>query len=100
MMVEPRHLAAIAAMALATYATRIGGLYLLRFLSVKGRVKAALDALPPAILVAVITPTILTTGPAETIAAGITLAVALARAPLLVSIAAGVVSVIALRHFL
>ena len=76
MNVEPLHLAAIAAMAIATYATRIGGLFLLRFLSVEGRVKAALDALPPAILVAVITPTILTKGPAEAIAAGITLAVA------------------------
>ena len=56
---------AILGMALATYATRASGLYLMRGVVVKGRLKAALDALPPAILMAVIAPTILTTGIAE-----------------------------------
>ncbi len=56
---------AILGMALATYATRASGLYLMRGVVVKGRLKAALDALPPAILMAVIAPTILTTGLAE-----------------------------------
>ena len=49
-------------MAIATYATRLGGLYLMRGVTVTGRLKTALDALPPAILMAVIAPTILATG--------------------------------------
>lgn len=88
---------AILAMAAATYATRIAGLYIMHFVNVKGRMRAALDALPPAILMAVIAPTILTKGPAETIAAAITLAFALARAPIVLTMAAGVASVVALR---
>ena len=88
---------AITGMALATYATRASGLYLMRGVTVRGRLKAALDALPPAILMAVIAPTILTTGIAETIAAGITAVSALLRAPLVVTILFGVVSVVLLR---
>ena len=88
---------AIIGMALATYATRASGLYLMRGVTVRGRLKAALDALPPAILMAVIAPTILTTGIAETIAAAITAVSALLRAPLVVTILFGVVSVVLLR---
>ena len=88
---------AITGMALATYATRASGLYLMRGVTVRGRLKAALDALPPAILMAVIAPTILTTGIAETIAAAITAVSALLRAPLVVTILFGVVSVVLLR---
>lgn len=88
---------AICAMAIATYGTRVAGLYVMRFVAVKGRMRAALDALPPAILMAVIAPTIFTTGPAETIAAAITLGLALLRAPLVVTMAAGVASVVVLR---
>ena len=73
-------------MALATYATRASGLYLMRGVTVKGRLKAALDALPPAILMAVIAPTILTTGIAETLAAALTAVSAFMRAPLVVTI--------------
>ena len=88
---------AIIGMALATYATRASGLYLMRGVTVTGRLKAALDALPPAILMAVIAPTILTTGIAETIAAGLTAVAAFIRLPLVVTILIGVVSVVLLR---
>lgn len=91
---------AILGMALATYATRASGLYLMRGVVVKGRLKAALDALPPAILMAVIAPTILTTGPAESIAAIVTTAVAFMRAPLVVTVLTGVISVVLLRMVL
>jgi uncharacterized membrane protein len=90
-------LLAIAGMALATYATRASGLYLMRGVTVKGRLKAALDALPPAILMAVIAPTILTTGIAETLAAVITAVSAFLRAPLVVTVLVGVASVVLLR---
>jgi len=88
---------AIIGMALATYATRASGLYLMRGVTVTGRLKAALDALPPAILMAVIAPTILTTGIAETIAAALTAVAAFMRLPLVVTILIGVVSVVLLR---
>ena len=91
---------AILGMAFATYATRASGLYLMRGIVVKGRLKAALDALPPAILMAVIAPTILTTGIAETIAAAITAGTAFMRLPLVVTVLTGVVSVVLLRMVL
>ena len=93
-------LLAILGMALATYATRASGIYLMRGVTVRGRLKAALDALPPAILMAVIAPTILTTGVAETVAAAITAVSAFMRAPLVVTILIGVVSVVLLRMVL
>ena len=72
----------------------------MRGVVVKGRLKAALDALPPAILMAVIAPTILTTGIAESIAAILTAAVAFMRAPLVVTVLTGVISVVLLRMVL
>ena len=88
---------AIFGMAAATYATRAAGLYLMRGVTVEGRLKTALDALPPAILMAVIAPTILATGLAETCAAAITAGAAMLRLPLAVTILTGVISVVLLR---
>ena len=99
MTLDPATLAAIAGMAIVTYIHRFSGLVLVRFVRLEGRTKAALDALPPAILMAVIAPMALTEGPAETAAAVITLIAAL-RLPLLVAVAIGVASVVALRHAL
>ena len=93
-------LLAIAGMALATYLTRVSGLLLLRGIVVKGRLKAALDALPPAILMAVIAPTILLTGNAERTAAVLTAVSAFLRLPLVVTIIVGVLSVLLLRRVL
>jgi uncharacterized membrane protein len=97
MSLDPAILLAIIGMALATYATRVSGLYLMRGVTVKGRLKAALDAMPPAILMAVIAPTILATGIAETIAAAITATAAFMRLPFIVTILIGVISVVLLR---
>jgi len=90
MTVDPYFFLAIVLMGLATYGTRLSG-YL---------VKAAIDAVPPAILTAVIAPAVFLQGWAEMIAGAVTLGVALLRAPLLVTIGAGVASVVALRHIL
>jgi uncharacterized membrane protein len=87
----------IIGMALATYATRVAGLFLMRHVNVRGRGKAAFDALPPAILMAVIAPTILATGIAETAAAVITAASAMLRMPMIVTILIGMASVVLLR---
>lgn len=97
MNVDPLTLLAIAGMAIATYATRVAGLFLMQHVTVKGRVKAAFDALPPAILMAVIAPTILATGIAETLAAIITAIAAILRLPMIVTVIIGVVSVVVLR---
>lgn len=91
-------LLAIIGMGLATYSTRLSGLLLMRGVVVQGRLKTALDAVPPAVLVAVITPTIFMTGKAETIAALITAVAAFFRLPLLAVIFIGVASVVVLRH--
>jgi uncharacterized membrane protein len=91
-------LLAILGMALATYATRVAGLFLMRGVEVRGRLKAALDALPPAILTAVIAPTILLTGNAERIAGILAAISAWFRLPLIVTILIGVGSVVLLRQ--
>ena len=93
-------LLAIIGMGLATYSTRISGLLLMRGVVVQGRLKTALDAVPPAVLVAVITPTIFMTGKPETLAAVFTAVAAFFRLPLLAVILIGVVSVVVLRHLL
>lgn len=96
MSVDPMTLAAIVAMAVVTYLTRIGGFFIAGRLALRGRAKAAFDAIPPAVLVAVIAPSALATGWPETAAALITAAAA-TRLPLLATIAAGVVAVVLLR---
>jgi len=99
MTVDLDTLLAILAMAAATIATRIAGLVLIRYVTIGENQKRALEAIPPAVLMAVIAPTALVTGPAETIAAAAT-AVAATRLPLLASVAVGVVSVALLRQVL
>jgi uncharacterized membrane protein len=79
-----------------TYGTRIAGLILADRLALRGRAKAAFDAIPPAVLIAVIAPTALATGWPETAAAAITMLAAL-RLPLLATIAVGVIAVVVLR---
>ncbi|CAN5143473.1 AzlD family protein [soil metagenome] len=98
MTADPMTLLAIAGMAIATYLTRVAGFYLLNGVAVKGRLKAALDALPPAILMAVIAPTI-TSGWREALAAAITAAAAFMRLPMVVTIILGVASLVAIRYF-
>ncbi len=96
MSLDANTLLVIIGMALATYLTRIAGLWLLQLANVGGRARSAMDALPPAVLMAVIAPTVLATGLAETLAAAITV-IAAFRLPLLVAVATGVASVVALR---
>lgn len=86
----------IVALGVATYATRIGGhLILSRFETIDPRVEAALDAVPAAVLTAIVAPAALA-GPAEAIAAIVAVLCAL-RFPILATLAAGVAVVVALR---
>jgi uncharacterized membrane protein len=96
MTVDPMTLAAIVAMAVVTYATRVAGFFIGNRLALRGRIRAAFDAIPPAVLVAVIAPTALATGWRETAATLVTM-LAATRLPLLVTVAVGVLAVVALR---
>ena len=100
MSVDPLFFLAVVLMGLATYGTRVSGYLLLRGVKIEGRAKAAMDAVPPAILTAVIAPTVFLSGWAEMIAGAITMVAALLRLPLLVVIATGVASVVGLRMVL
>ena len=100
MSVDPLFFLAVVLMGLATYGTRVSGYLLLRGVKIEGRAKAAMDAVPPAILTAVIAPTVFLNGWAEMIAGAITMVAALLRLPLLVVIATGVASVVGLRMVL
>jgi uncharacterized membrane protein len=96
MTIDPMTLTAILGMALVTYACRAAGLAIAGRLQMTGRAKAALDAIPPAVLTAVIAPTLLATGWVETVAGALTILAAL-RLPLIGVVAVGVVSVVILR---
>lgn len=96
MSLDPLVLAAVLGMALATFATRLAGWIMVRRIVPRGRVKGALEAVPGAVLMAVIAPMALATGPAETLAAAIA-AVSATRLPLLATVAIGVGAVVALR---
>ncbi|WP_193366980.1 AzlD family protein [Pelagibius marinus] len=99
MQLDPVSLAAILAMAASTYFTRIFGYWLVRRTTVGGRMASALEAVPGAILTAIIAPMAFATGPAESGAALITVLLAL-RLPLIVAVAGGCLAVVALRALL
>jgi uncharacterized membrane protein len=95
--VDATTMLAIIGMGVATYTTRLSGLLLMRGVIVKGRLKAALDAVPPAVLMAVIAPTIFMSGIANALAAFVTGVAAYFRLPLLVTILVGMTSVVLFR---
>ena len=89
----------IVLMAAVTYATRVAGLFLARRLRLAGRGKAAFDAIPAAVLTALIAPAVLTAGPAEALAGLITV-VAARRLPLFATVLVGVAAAVVLRTML
>lgn len=99
MSLDAATLLAVLAMALVTYATRLGGWLVVRRFALTGRARAALEAVPGAVLASVIAPVALATGPAETAAAAVTL-LAATRLPALACIVLGVASVVAFRALL
>lgn len=96
MTLDAQTLLAILGMAIATYATRIAGLALAGRLDLSPRAQAAFDAIPPAVLIAVIAPSALATGWAEAAAAALA-ALAATRLPLLGVVAVGVAAVVGFR---
>lgn len=85
-------LLAILAMAAATILTRVSGLVLIRYVEIDENRRTAIEAIPPAVLMAVIAPTAFATGWAETLACAVT-AIAASRLPMLASVVLGVATV-------
>lgn len=96
MTLDPVTLAAILAMMAATVFTRLFGALLIGRLTLSANMEKALKTVPPAVLMAVVAPTALATGIAETVACGVT-ALAALRLPLLPAAGAGVITVALLR---
>jgi uncharacterized membrane protein len=96
MRVDLATLATWLGMMAVTYASRAGGYWLIQRFPVEDRLKAGLEAVPLAVLTAIIAPTVLATGPAESLAALATLLLAW-RLPVLAAVIGGVASVVLLR---
>src|SRR3712207_8813347 len=97
MSLDPQALLAITLMAIATYATRSGGLWLASRLSLSERAEAWLGYIPGAILVSLVAPTVLTGGLPETLAAVAAILVALRTGGLPVALVAGAGAGLVLR---
>ncbi|PWR19357.1 AzlD domain-containing protein [Zavarzinia aquatilis] len=96
MSISAEALLAILAMAIATMACRLAGLVLPARLIGTGRLSRAFDAMPVAILSAILAPLLLTRGPADALA-GLVVIVAAARLPMIPVIAIGIGAAAAAR---
>jgi uncharacterized membrane protein len=90
----------ILGMALVTYLTRAGGLWLMSFVTPSPRVEAWLRQIPGAVLVAIVAPTVLARSLAETLASLVTVLVVWRTKNVLVAMIMGVAAVWILRHLL
>jgi uncharacterized membrane protein len=99
MSVDPLTLTAILVMAVITYLTRIVGYALIRRLRVGYRLRTALEAVPGAVLVALVAPAILAHGFAEALAGAVTILAAL-QLPVIAVVVTGVAGAALFRHLL
>ncbi len=90
----------ILGMALVTYATRAGGLLLMRRVSLSGPVERWLGYVPGTVLVALVAPTVAQGGPATLVAAVATIVVSARSKSLVLAMIAGVGVVWLLRLWL
>jgi uncharacterized membrane protein len=96
MRVDPLALLTFLAMMAATYGARIGGYWFVRRYPVGPRLTAGLEAVPLAVLTAIIAPMVLATSPANSLAALATILLAW-RLPVLAAVLGGVLTVVLLR---
>ncbi|WP_025324385.1 AzlD family protein [Deferrisoma camini] len=92
-------LGTIAAAAAVTYALRAGGLLLAGRLPRGGPVRRAMEALPGAILVSLVAPSALKSGPAGLAAVALTAWLTLRTRNVFVAMAAGMAVVVVARRF-
>ncbi len=89
----------IVGMGLVTYLTRAGGIWLVGRFRPSPRVETWLRQVPGAVLVSIVAPVALTSGPAEVLATVATILVAIRTKSLLLAMIAGVAAVKLLRVF-
>lgn len=94
---SPVAVGVILAMAVVTYLTKTGGLWLVNRIEMSERLEAGLSVLPGAIVIAVLGPELAAGGPAEWGAAALVLAVMWRTESILLALCAGVVGVVVLR---
>ena len=97
MALDPLTLLTIVLMALVTYATRAGGLWLASRLALSERAEAWLDYIPGAILVSIVAPVVLAGGIAEALAALAVILVASRTGSLPIAMVTGVLAILLLR---
>lgn len=94
---DPQAVLTILLMALATYATRAGGLWLANRLTLSERAEAWLGYIPGAILVSLVAPAVLASGFAEALAGLAVVLVALRIGSLPLAMVVGVGAVLLFR---
>jgi uncharacterized membrane protein len=88
---------AILAIGLVTYATRIGGIVIMARIPVSARIEAFLRYLSGSVLVAVVVPPVIATGPAAWLAVAATLAAMLKTRHALLSLVVGMATAATFR---
>jgi uncharacterized membrane protein len=94
---DPLVVGVVLAMAVVTYATKAGGLWLLGHVDVSDRAEAGLETLPGAVVVSILAPELASAGPAGWTAAGVVAVVTWRTGSVLLAIVAGVGGVVLLR---
>lgn len=97
MSVEPAFLPLLLVMALASFACRAAGFWLMRFIPVTSRLEAALKATPVAVMAGIVVPTAMRGRPSELVALGVIGIVMRLTGNDLVAALAGVATVAAWR---
>lgn len=95
---DPLTVGTILAMAMATYVTKAGGLWVLDRVAISERTEAGLEALPGGIIVAILAPRLLEGDPATWVAAAVVVMVAHRTENVLLSLVIGFGLVLVLRR--
>ncbi|MEA5388677.1 AzlD domain-containing protein [Haloarculaceae archaeon H-GB11] len=94
---DPLVVGVVLAMAVVTYATKAGGLWLLGRVEPSERAEAGLDALPGAVVVAILAPELVGSGPPGWLGAAVVALVTHRTGSVLLAMVTGVGSVVLLR---
>ncbi|MGB3273919.1 MAG: AzlD domain-containing protein [Xanthobacteraceae bacterium] len=94
---RPEVLAAIAVMVAVTVASRLGGYWLMRYVTVTPRVRRMLDALPGSIILAAVAPVAVNGGAVVMLAIGAAVAVAILTRSDFLAVAVGMALAAAVR---
>ncbi|MFD1586336.1 AzlD family protein [Halorientalis brevis] len=96
-LLDPVTVGVILAMASVTYLTKAGGLWLLGRVDLSARAEAGLEALPGAVVVSILAPSVVTAGPPTWLAAGVVVLVAWRTENVLAALLVGVSALLLLR---